>query len=356
MREMPRVNSMLPKHTYLYTCTRTGRTKQDIIENIQDKRFYTECMRIVDYAKNLFFYIPDEEIENITDMIENNMVFNPEQVLQFDVMTSSRENMHYKLDKIIEQSQKGDTVLFLSSLGALGNIASIKKYYKIFRDKRIGVLIVDYTREDGLSEYSTHGFDFMPRSLDKYNRAFDLVIERLESGDIRDNRGCIAGDFTRNFRVAFWLYELFKIPESMAVQMNCSSKNGFHMQADRYEQTQNYMEELKRMESEFQISNLIKRNRPVPENMEEIIKQYRKKGSLELACILTKTPMIFPIDYVRLIRKQEGGKKELRKCLQLYDTELIHRFEQWIDSGKPADEFYTQCDMEKYLFNTGMIF
>ena len=119
-------------------------------------------------------------------------------------------------------------------------------------------------------------------------------------------------------------YELFKIPEKTAVAMSGYSKNGFHMKADNYEQTKNYKEELEIFDKEYNISTLIKRNRPVPENFDKLIHWYEKKGSLEMACIHCKLPMIFPVDYKRLLLNAEGGRKELARCTKLYDTDLIN--------------------------------
>ena len=167
-------------------------------------------------------------------------------------------------------------MLIINSLSAFGNVASIKKYYKIFREKKIGVLFPDYTRESSLSEYSTFNFGFEPRTKSEYDRVFDLV-DRLEDGDLPDSRGRIGKDYSMAFRVAFWLYELFKIPEKTAVAMSGYSKNGFHMKADNYEQTQNYKEELEIFDKEYNISTLIKRNRPVPENFDKLIHWYEKK-------------------------------------------------------------------------------
>lgn len=251
------------------------------------------------------------------------------------------------MDSIIKQSDEQpfkpfNTVLIINSLSAFGNVASIKKYYKIFREKKIGVLFPDYTRESSLSEYSTFNFGFEPRTKSEYDRVFDLV-DRLEDGDLPDSRGRIGKDYSMAFRVAFWLYELFKIPEKTAVAMSGYSKNGFHMKADNYEQTQNYKEELEIFDKEYNISTLIKRNRPVPENFDKLIHWYEKKGSLEMACIHCKVPMIFPVDYKRLLLKAEGGRKELARCTKLYDTDLINRFDEWVASGNEATDFYKQC-------------
>ena len=235
-----------------------------------------------------------------------------------------------------------NTVIIISSISALGNIESIKKYYKIFRDEKIGIICPDNTRESGLSEYSTFDLDFQKRCDSEYNRVFGL-IENLEPSDFRDNRGCKGSDFTLSFRVAFWLYETFQISEDMAKQMAGNSKNGFHMKADRYEQTIMYKQELESFEKHFHISKTVKRNRPVPKNFITLIKSYNESGNLEQSCIDCKIPMIFPIDYKRLVLKNDGGKRELRKCLLMYDENLMRKFEKWVDEGKNPEKFYLQC-------------
>ena len=62
-----------------------------------------------------------------------------------------------------------------------------------------------------------------------------------------------------------------------------------------------------------------------------------------MACIHCKVPMIFPVDYKRLLLKAEGGRKELARCTKLYDTDLINRFDEWVASGNEATDFNKQC-------------
>lgn len=346
---------MEPEHIYAYACLRTGHNKDDLIENIQNTKLYNDYMYILHFMEHAFVDIPRSEIILDATTITNNMLFNPMHRLQIDIMTSTRNGMYYKLDSIIEQARKSpvpNTALIVASINSFGTLDNIKKYYKIFRKEKIGVLIPDYTRESSLSEYSTIGFGLdLVEHKPEYDRAFDLV-ENLEPGDIQDNRGRIAGEYTRTFRVAFWLYELFRIPEKMAVAMSGFSKNGFHLKADSYEQTLNYRRELEKFDKLFGISSLIKRNRPVPSNFDKLIHWEEKKNSLERACIHCKVPMIFPIDYKRLKLKQEGGKKELARCLKLYDTNLINYFDEWVKQGNAPIDFYSKCNFEQYLENT----
>lgn len=341
---------------YGYASLRTGQKKEQLKNNFENTKLYADYIDIVKTMKSRMVAISDDEVTPDYRLIEDNMVFDADKALQVDIMTSKRDGMHYKLDCIIEQAinKERTTVIILNSITSLGSCEDIKKYYKVFRKNKIGVLIPDYTRESSLSEYSTYGFGFEPRPQSEYNRAFDLV-ERLEPTDIPETRGRIGKDYTRAFRVAFWLYELFRIPEKMAVSMSGFSKNGFHMKADNYEQTQNYKEELVTMEKMFHISSLVKRNRPVPNNFNELIHQYEKRGSLELACIRCKIPMIFPIDYQRLLLKEQGGKKELARCLKCYDEEMIADFEEWVKAGNEPTDFYKNCDFEQYLYATAEI-
>lgn len=339
---------------YGYASLRTGHTKHELIENFENTKLYADYLDLVKSMKDMFVYVSDDAVTPTYALIENNMTFNPDTSLQVDVITSSRDGMFYKLDSIIKQSEEQksrpfNTVLIINSLSAFGNVASIKKYYKIFRDKKIGVLFPDYTRESSLSEYSTFNFSFEPRINSEYDRAFDLV-DRLEDGDLPDSRGRIGKDYSMSFRVALWLYELFKIPEKTAVSMSGFSKNGFHMKADNYEQTVYYKRELELFDKKYNISTLLKRNRPVPDNFDKLIHWYEKKGSLEMACIHCKVPMVFPIDYKRFLLKAEGGRKELARCMKLYDTNLINRFDEWVASGNAPTDFYNQCnDILQYL-------
>lgn len=352
--------------TYGYISVRTGLTKNELRNSFANSKLYNEYLEMVDSLKGMFFSVPDDEILSPSNLIDESMVFSPEKTLQVDIMTSKRNGMHFKLDSIIKYAEEHPLEpisIVINSINAFGDSESIKKYYSKFRKCKIGILLPDYTRECSLSEYSTYNFGFEFRPQNELNRAYDL-IEQLTNDDIPDNRGRKASEYTKTFRVAFWLYELFRIPEKTAVSMAGLSKNGFHMKADNYEQTINYKRELSIMEEKFQISKYIKRNRPVPENFNKLIqweqkktKEIQKKAtwkesemtSLELACIHCKVPMIFPIDYKRLILKMENGKKELARCIKMYDEDLLARFEEWVKAGKAPTEFYTTCNMEQYL-------
>lgn len=343
---------MMFGHIYGYASLRTGKKKDDLTANFKGTKLYRDYLDIVSALKGYMFYVPEEEEVPDVRIIYENMNFDPEKTLQVDVMTSAREGMHYKLDCIIrqaaEEARPFGTVIVITSISAFGSYNSIKKYYRLFRQKKIGILFPDYTRERGLSEFSTCGFDLNPRCKKEYDQAFQLA-ENLGAGDVPDNRGRIGSRYTKAFRSAFWLYELFRISEKMAVAMSGFSKNGFHMKADNYEQTADYRQELETFDKNFNISRLIKRNRPVPKNFGNVIEIYEEKGDLELACIACKIPMIFPVDYKRLCLKYEGGRRELARCLKLYDSRLIKRFEEWTGEGKEPTEFYRECGMEQYL-------
>ena len=82
------------------------------------------------------------------------------------------------------------------------------------------------------------------------------------------------------------------------------------------------------------------------------MRRYEKRGDLELACILCKVPMIFPVDYERLMLKYKGGRKEIVRCMKLYNGELMERFDKWVKEGREATEFYKECNMEQYLYHT----
>lgn len=351
---------MVKEHIYGYASIRTGHKKDELSENFSNTKLYRDYIDIVSALQNFMFYVPEEEQVPDISLIADNMVFNPEQVLQVDVMTSKREGMHYKLDRIIQQAREEakdrfsipyNTIITINSINVFGDCENIKQYYKIFRKEKIGVLFPDYTRNSSLSEFSTCGFDFRPRPLNEYNRAFDLV-ERLEEKDIPENRGRIGGEYTRAFRVAFWLYELFQISEEIAVAMSGFSKKGFHMKATNYEQTSNYKNELEAFDKQFSISKTVKRNRSVPENFEKLMRSYEKWGNLELACILCKVPMIFPVDYERLLLKYKGGRREIVRCIKLYNSELMEKFDKWVKEGREATKFYKESNMEQYLYHT----
>lgn len=324
---------------YAYSSVRTGNKKSEMTKNIHQTKAYRDVIKMID--KLPFF---DKQEENDYDSLA--FVPYPECTVQIDLVTWAKSNQYYKLNKILEQSSPYDTAIVITSLNAFGDCANIQKYYRIFRKKKIGVLFIDYTRESGLSEYSTCDFSFKPLSRAQRDRAYDLVANLTED-DIKDNRGQDGKEFNDAFYTAYWLYELFLIPEQVAAAMAGFSKNGFHIKADEYEQTYKYKQELENMDRLHNISHIPKRNRPVPKNFEKLVHWYHKKDNLEVACIHCKVPMIFPIDYKRLILKKEGGKSELIRCLKNYDEELISAFETWVQQGKAPTEFYQTTEYYK---------
>lgn len=332
-----RDNMDIPKHIYAYTCVRTGNKKSDMTKNIKQTKAYQEALKGL---KDIpFFYLSEEENYD-------SLAFQTECTVQIDLVTGAKSNQYFKLNKIIEQSKPNDTYIVITSLNALGDCSNIQKYYKIFRKKKIGVLYIDYTRDSGLSEYSTCGFDFnfLDRPLE--DRAYDLVF-RLTNDDIKDNRGKSSSEFTLAFRTAYWLYELYRVSEKTAVAMSGFSKNGFHIKANEYEQTFKYKQELEKMDTLYHISQYAKRNRPIPADFDKLIHWYEKKQNLEVACIHCKIPMIFPLDFKRMMLKYEGGKKELARCMKFYDEELITTFDTWVNSGNPPAEFYKETSYYK---------
>lgn len=323
---------------YGYGCIRTGNKKSDVTKNIKNSKAYKD---IITEFSNRFFDVIEEPVYD-------SLAFLPECSIQIDLVTGAKSNQYYKLNKIIEQSDKirneyiikqdYNTAIVITSLGSLGDLENIKKYYKIFHKKKICVLCLDPTKEDGYNEYSTCGFDFKPFDISKINRANDLVAQ-LEESDIKDNRGRRASELTYNFITTYWLYELYRIPKTTAIAMSGYSKNGFFIKADEYEQTAMYKKHLNIMEELYTISQYAKRNRSVPANFDKVIEKYEKTGNLEKTCFDCKIPIIYPIDYKRLLLKYHGGKKELARCMKNYDEDLISAFDTWVASGKNPTEF-----------------
>ncbi len=326
------------KKIYGYGCIRTGNKKSDVTKNIKDSKAYKD---IITELRNCFFAVDEEPVYD-------SLAFLPECSVQIDLVTGAKSNQYFKLNKIIEQSdnirkelpidQPYNTVLVITSLGSLGDCENVKKHYKIFHKKKIGVLFPDHTKENGLSEYSTCGFDFKPLDMSKINRANDLVAQ-LENADVKDNRGRKSSELTDSFITAYWLYELYRIPKTTAIAMSGYSKNGFFIKADEYEQTAMYKKHLSIMEELYTISQYAKRNRSVPANFDKVIEKYEKTGNLEKSCFDCKIPIIYPIDYKRLLLKYHGGKKELARCMKNYDEDLISAFDTWVASGKNPTEF-----------------
>ena len=336
---------------YGYISIRTGLTKTELRSSFANSKLYSQYLDMIDLFREKMLYISDDEILSPSELIDDSMVFSAKKNLQVDIMTSKRNGMHFKLDNIIKYAEEHPLeaiCIVINSINAFGDSESIKYYYHKFRKHKIGILLPNYTRECDLSEYSTFNFAFEFRPQNELNRAYDL-IEQLTDDDVSDNRGSKVDGYETEFRVALWLYELFKISEKVAVSMSGLSKNGFHLKADSYEQTQTYMKELKIMEKNFQISKYMKRNRPVPDNFDKLIRWEQKEAkkiqknpnwkssemtSLERACIHCKVPMIFPIDYKRLILKMENGKKELARCIKMYDEDMLKKYDEWLIVNK----------------------
>lgn len=258
-----------------------------------------------------------EEIKKLTNL------FLPADCVQIDVIGGSYRRRRH-LENCLKTMGHGDSIVIssLSSLG-LNNEELLENYKKIF-EKRIGLLLPDYTMESGLSKYSTTDFAFSPISISEDD--FKFLCSEISSEEITTRRGRKSIVLTDEFKNVYWLYERYLIDPITACK-NCYftiSKNTFRKLAEEYEKTSEYNSDLKKQEIEFRISGLPKRFGVISQNITNMIVDVAENGiSFNDACFVHDTELD-EIQFQRYILKYYCPKgKVLQTTFQLRDFELI---------------------------------
>ncbi len=258
-----------------------------------------------------------DEIKKLTDL------FLPADCVKIDVIGGSYRRRHH-LEKCLKTMKYGDSIV-ISSLSSLGlNSEELIKNYKKIYEKRIGLLLPDYSRDDGLSIYSTtnYGFDAITMSEEE----FKDLCNMLAGEGIKSNRGRKTIKLTEEFKEIYWLYERYLIDPITAIKNKyySISKNTFRKLADEYEASDEYKDALNYQDKTFEISSLPKRHGVISAQLEAIILDVSvRRISLDDAChahgiILNETQ--FKRYMLKYYCKKSGA---LKVTFQLRDYDLI---------------------------------
>lgn len=258
-----------------------------------------------------------EEFKKLCDL------FLPSDCVQIDVIGGTYRRRH-QFEKCLKEMGFGDSIVItsLSSLG-LNNKELLHNYKRIY-EKKIGLLLPDYTQKSGLSRYSTTDYSFSPISIS--SEEFEFLCFELSSEDIKSNRGRKKVELSDEFKDIYWLYERYAIDPITACKNKYFdiSKNTFRKLADKYEESDDYNEALEYYEKEWKISGLPKRHGVIDEITVELIRDVAERGiSFETASI-TRGLKIHKLQFYRLLLKHYCPKGAvLKKTFELRDFDLI---------------------------------
>lgn len=258
-----------------------------------------------------------EEFKKLCDL------FLPSDCVQIDVIGGTYRCRH-QFEKCLKEMGFGDSIVItsLSSLG-LNNKELLHNYKRIY-EKRIGLLLPDYTQKSGLSRYSTTNYSFSPISIS--SEEFEFLCFELSSEDIKSNRGRKKVELSDEFKDIYWLYERYVIdPITACKNMFYNiSKNTFRRLAEQYEASDEYNVALEYQEKLHNISRLPKRFGVINSTMEAVIYDVSILGvSFNDAC-KTHGVSISEIQFQRLMLKFYCPKgATLKKTFELRDFELI---------------------------------
>lgn len=342
---------------FVYTSISSGKKLNEVESNLENSRIYKKII------KSIAFLASNPEKNASRDSFNYDKE-NPNGTLFVDFLMN-RDKQHRKLDKIIEyvklHHKNNGFVIIVQSISAFGTIPQIQSYYRIFQDNKIYVLCVDYSRLSGLSEYSTSNFGFDKRDRDEYERAYMLVNDLKPDAKELNNRGAISY-FSEAFIESYWMYETYKIPESIAIATSGIGRSAFHRKCALYEYSGDFIGKIHDLSKE-DLSTFAKQpkrfSKPPAEfgELEQIIDNkwidnlsniyINNMSTIEKkfddACIELHIPTIHPINYIRLKLRQEVGRKGIAATYN-YDENIINKFEEYsLNPENPLNKFW-----EKY--------
>lgn len=280
--------------------------------SVRDDRFLTD--EEIEWRKNTKVA---EEIKKLTDL------FLPSDCVKIDVIGGSYRRRH-QLEKCLKTMAYGDSIVIssLSSLG-LNNEELLQNYKKIF-ERRIGLLLPDYSVRSGLSQYSTTDYSFAPISITE--KDFKDLCEKLSFEKIHSKRGRKNILVSSEFSDIYWLYERYLIDPVTASKNKFFniSKNTFRRWCDEYEASDEYKDALEYHDKEFKISELPKRHGVISPPVEAIIHDVSvRRISLDDACHahgITLNETQFKRYMLKYYCKKSGA---LKVTFQLRDYDLI---------------------------------
>lgn len=287
--------------------------------SVRDDRFLSESE--IEWRKNTK---AAEDIQKVTDAMKKlRDLFLPEDVIVIDVIGGSYRRRHH-LEECLKSMGYGDSIV-ISSISSLGlNSEELLKNYKKIFQKRIGLLLPDYSQKSGLSKYSTTDYAFSPVSISE--EEFKSLCSELSMTEIKSNRGRKTIKLGEEFKEIYWLYERYLIDPITAIKNKyySISKNTFRKLADEYEASDEYKDALNYQDKTFEISSLPKRHGVISAQLEAIILDVSvRRISLDDACHahgITLNETQFKRYMLKYYCKKAGA---LKVTFQLRDYDLI---------------------------------
>lgn len=287
--------------------------------SVRDDRFLSESE--IEWRKNTK---AASDIQKVTDAIKKlRDLFLPESSIVIDVIGGSYRRRHH-LEECLKSMGYGDSIV-ISSISSLGlNSEELLKNYKKIFQKKIGLLLPDYSQKSGLSKYSTTDYAFSPVSISE--EEFKSLCSELSMTEIKSNRGRKTIKLGEEFKEIYWLYERYLIDPITACK-NCYfsiSKNTFRKLADEYENTTEYNNDLEYQDKMYAIGRLPKRHGVINDTMENLILDVvLGRRTLENACDIYGI-QLSEIQHIRYNLKYYAKKAGVLKVtFQLRDYDLI---------------------------------
>lgn len=252
-----------------------------------------------------------------------------------DILTATHTE-RVQLKYLLCTLRKGDTII-LTDVNMLGDsVDEIVGNYTHFYENGVGVLIPDYSRNNGLSDLSTTNFAFEEVNISEevFQKKCEIIRQNHKVKKVKTNKGRPQNELTDDFIKIYWLYERFLIEENVAYKnkLFSMSKGGFHKLSEVYESSSIYETDEKKQEEQFHISQIVKRRGVVPENFSELCNRFSEQQivgllipqeELDRACDDCNVRRMSVISFSRYFIKAVFGRKaSVKETIHRKDNEL----------------------------------
>lgn len=368
---------------YLYTTISSNVTQAQInaIGGFQQWVETTLAYRLTLMQAHNLFFNAEPEIERAANKLDDSS-----SLLVIDTI-SGYQRKHFnnirkrnRLYLIPEMAENNDVFIITSDINQFGDTAAeIQEFYKICREKHIGITIFDSTKKYNISKYSTCQVGFAWLDEQQISDVYK-AIDNLTDDDIQTLQGKNNKDFPPSFIDAYFAFEAYIIND-IASEISGLSINTFHSKATQLETSNSnilieyqfanesrssiytYAKLQKKWYSYHHINDI--RTRPkrcgvIPKNFDKLVQfmqtqAYTNEDELEWNmieyCKEINVPIYSLIDYYRYVSKQQlTSRKELFALYkEYYNQELIDDYAAYkahIDSlnisTKEKKQLYTE--------------
>lgn len=220
-----------------------------------------------------------EEIKKLRNL------FLAEENILIDVIGGSYRYRHH-FEECLKTMSRGDSIVIanINSLG-LNNNELLKNYRRLY-ERKIGLLLPDYSLESAISPISTTDFSFSPINI--IDSEFEEKCKLLSFTKIISNRGRKSLKITPEFKVIYWLYERYVIDPPTAFKNKYFNicKNTFRRLCELYENSDEYDIELEEQSKVYEIDRLPKRFGIITPAIENVIRDVARGVKISDACAL----------------------------------------------------------------------